>query len=151
MRGARCASRLARRIMHAACTTMSLPKGMSDALMTVHAKHPFPDTPTRSARPHARCAIQLSAAVSREGIHVYNRDGHAQAQDAFTLWPQLKLHDDAPHAFYMAWRLHAPRSHAAGQALCTGPAAGRGCASNARADDLSARCAPGPTLKAVNE
>src|SRR6185369_5482860 len=45
---ARCAVReanWARRIMHAAARQASLPKGMSDALMTVHAKHPFPDTP----------------------------------------------------------------------------------------------------------
>ncbi|HEY2927165.1 DUF6513 domain-containing protein [Piscinibacter sp.] len=143
----------ARRIMHAACTTMSLPKGMSDALMTVHAKHPFPDTPdeirqTASAVRDPNFRVQ----VSREGIHVYNRDGHAQAQDAFELWPQLKLHDDASHAFYMgveiaraeiAWQLG--KRYAQDQPLDWG------CAVERRADDLSARCAPGPTLKAVNE
>ena len=39
----------ARRIMHAAARHQTLPKGMNDALMTVHAKHPFPDTPEEIA------------------------------------------------------------------------------------------------------
>ena len=34
----------ARRIMHAAARLNSLPKGIDDALMTVHDKRPFPDT-----------------------------------------------------------------------------------------------------------
>ena len=38
-----------RQIMHAAARQRSLPKGLNDALMTVHAKHPFPDTPDEIA------------------------------------------------------------------------------------------------------
>ena len=57
----------ARRIMHAAAQPQhACRKGMSDALMTVHAKHPFPDTPRgdRSRSPR-RCATRTSACRCR--------------------------------------------------------------------------------------
>lgn len=149
----------ARRIMFAAAQTMSLPKGMSDALMTVHAKHPFPDTPqeireTATAVRDPNFRVQVSA----EGIHVYNRDGHRLAQDAFELWPQLALHDDAAHAFYMgvelaraeiAWQLG--KRYVQDQPLEWGCAFERGAE-----EDSSAWCAPGTTMqpppkKAVNQ
>ena len=40
---------VARRVMYQARETGSLPKGMTDALMTVHGKHPFPDSPEEIA------------------------------------------------------------------------------------------------------
>ena len=52
--------------------------------------------------------------TAEDGIHVYNRDGHYVAQDAFSLFPKLGVGKDAPHAFYLgaelmkaeiAWRL----------------------------------------------
>src|SRR5205085_3590978 len=45
----------ARRIMHAAVSQRMLPKGLSDQLMTVHARSPVPD------------AAEEIAAVAREG------------------------------------------------------------------------------------
>ena len=143
----------ARRIMHAACTTHSLPKGFGDALMTVHARHPFPDTPeeiaqTASAVRDPNFRVQVSA----QGIHVYNRDSHRLGQDAFALWPQLQLQHDAPHAFYMgvelaraeiAWRL--------GKRYVQDQPLDWGCALEQPAEDLAAWCAPGTTLRAVNE
>ena len=105
----------ARRIMHAAASHGSLPKGISDALMTVHAKHPFPDTPQEIADTAAQVRDpNFRVQVSPLGLHVYNRDGLRLGQGAFELWPQLKLENDAAHAFYMgvelahaeiAWRL----------------------------------------------
>ncbi|RZU02719.1 DUF6513 domain-containing protein [Rivibacter subsaxonicus] len=143
---------VARRIMHAAVQTQSLPKGMSEALMTVHAKHPFPDTPQEIAAiarevrdPNFR--IQ----VSEQGLHVYNRDGLRVERDPFALWPQLKLEDDASHAFYMgvelaraqiAWQLG--KRYAQDQQLDWGVAADR------NAEDLLEQCAPGTTLRTAN-
>ena len=73
-----------------------LPKGMSDALMTVHAKHPFPDTPDEIAATAAQVRDpNFRVQVSRSGVHVYNRDGLRLGQGAFELWPQLGLEDDA--------------------------------------------------------
>jgi dihydropteroate synthase len=138
----------ARRIMHAAMRLNALPKGISDALMTVHAKHPFPDSP---AEIDATAALVLDpnfrVQVTREGLHVYNRDGLRLGQDPFELWPQLRLDDDAAHAFYMgvelaraeiAWRL--------GKRYVQDQPLDWGCAADRRSEDLNRWCAPGTTM-----
>ncbi len=52
--------------------------------------------------------------IAEDGIHIYNRDGHHVAQDAFALFDKLGVDKDGPHAFYLgaelaraeiAWRL----------------------------------------------
>lgn len=143
----------ARRIMFAAAQTMSLPKGMNDALMTVHAKHPFPDTPDeiRQTATEVRDP-NFRVQISPQGIHVYNRDGHRLAQDAFELWPQLDLHDDAAHAFYMGVELaRAEIAWQLGKRYVQDQPLDWGCAVERRSEDLSGWCAPGTTLKAVNQ
>ena len=138
----------ARRIMHAASTRQMLPKGMSGALMTVHAKHPFPD----SAEEIAATAREVRdpnfrVQVSAEGVFVYNRDGLRLAQDPFTLWPQLGLEGDAAHAFYMGVELaHAQTAWQLGKRYVQDQPLDWGCAFEARAEDLEAWCAPGTTL-----
>jgi hypothetical protein len=140
----------ARRIMHAAALQRTLPKGLSDALMTVHDKRPFPDSADEIAATAAlvrdpNFRVQVSAA----GLHVYNRDGLRHGQGAFELWPQLGLEDDAAHAFYMgvelanaeiAWRL--------GKRYVQDQPLGWGCAVERVNENLDAWCAPGTTMKA---
>jgi dihydropteroate synthase-like protein len=138
----------ARRIMHAAVQTQSLPKGLSEALMTVHSKHPFPDTPqeieaiAREVRdPNFR--IQ----VSEQGLHVYNRDGLRLARDPFALWPQLALEDDAGHAFYMGVELaRAQIAWQLGKRYVQDRPLDWGVAADRDADDLLEQCAPSTTL-----
>lgn len=86
--------------------------------------------------------------VSQQGVHVYNREGLHVAQDPFALWPQLRLQDDASHAFYIgvevaraqiAWQLG--KRYVQDQPLDWGVAVER------TADDLQAWCAPGTTMK----
>ncbi len=97
---------VARRVMHAAARHDQLPKGLSDALMTAHDKRPFPDTPEEIAATAAQVRDpNFRVQVAADGLHVYNRDGLRRAQDAFALWPQLGLEDDAAHAFYMGVEL----------------------------------------------
>ena len=52
--------------------------------------------------------------IAEDGIHIFNRDGHHVAQDAFELFPKLGVDEDGAHAFYLgaelaraeiAWRL----------------------------------------------
>jgi dihydropteroate synthase-like protein len=139
----------ARRIMHAAARQRSLPKGLSDALLTTHAKRPFPDSPEEIAATAAQVRDpSFRVQVSAEGLHVYNRDGLRQGQGAFELWPQLKLEDDAAHAFYMgvelanaeiAWRL--------GKRYVQDQPLDWGCAVERAGEDLNAWCAPGTTMK----
>jgi dihydropteroate synthase-like protein len=138
----------ARRIMHAARCLNCLPKGLSDALMTVHAKHPFPDTPADIAATAALVRDgNFRIQISPQGLHVYNRDGLRQAQNPFALWPQLRLDDDAAHAFYMgvelaraeiAWQL--AKRYVQDQPLDWG------CATEQPTEDLNRWCAPGTTM-----
>jgi dihydropteroate synthase-like protein len=139
----------ARRIMHAAASQRCLPKGLSGALMTVHAKHPFPD----SAEEIATTAAQVHdpnfrVQVSPEGLHVYNRDGLRTGQGAFELWPQLGLDNDASHAFYMGVELaHAEIAWRLGKRYVQDQPLDWGCAVERDAEDKSAWCAPGTTMK----
>jgi hypothetical protein len=138
----------ARRIMHAARRHNALPKGMNDALMTVHDKRPFPDSPDEIAQTAAQVRDPgFRVQVSDQGLHVYNRDGLRLGQGAFELWPQLKLEHDAAHAFYMgvelanaeiAWRL--------GKRYVQDQPLDWGCAVEPAAPDLNSVCAPGSTM-----
>ncbi len=137
----------ARRIMHAAASQRSLPKGISDALMTVHAKHPFPDTPAEIALTAAQVRDpNFRVQVSAEGVHVYNRDGLRLGQGAFELWPQLGLENDASHAFYMGVELaHAELAWRLGKRYVQDQPLDWGCAVERAAETLDAWCAPGST------
>jgi dihydropteroate synthase len=137
----------ARRIMHAAASQGRLPKGMHDALMTTHAKYPFPDsaeeiaTTAKGVRdPNFR--VQVSAS----GLHVYNRDGLRQATSAMALWSQLGLENDASHAFYMGVELaNAETAWRLGKRYVQDQPLDWGCAVERAEDDLLNHCAPGPT------
>ena len=138
----------ARRIMHAAARHQILPKGLSDALMTVHAKHPFPDTPQEIEQVAAQVTDpNFRVQVSPQGLHVYNRDGLRTGQGAFELWPQLALEHDASHAFYMGVELaHAEIAWRLGKRYVQDQPLDWGCAVATDAQDLTAWCAPGTTL-----
>ncbi|MEM5367741.1 DUF6513 domain-containing protein [Paraburkholderia azotifigens] len=149
---ARCAIReadVARRMMYAAREYRTLPKGLTSGLMTMHAKHPFPDTPDEiAATASAIRDPNFRVQVSTDGIHVYNRDGHHLAADAFALWPHLRLEADGAHAFYMgvelaraelAWRL--------GKRYSQDQPLEWGCALPRETADLLVQCAPGATRR----
>lgn len=97
---------VARRVMYQARETSSLPKGFTEALMTVHGKDPFPDSPDEIAET-AKAVRDPSfrVQISPRGLHVYNRDGHQVATDPFALFPGLGLAADGSHAFYMGVEL----------------------------------------------
>lgn len=139
----------ARRIMHAAARQQSLPKGMNDALMTVHAKHPFPDTPAEIAATAAQVRDpNFRVQVSADGLHVYNRDGLRSGRGAFELWPQLQLEHDASHAFYMGVELaHAELAWRLGKRYVQDQPLDWGCAVERDAENLDSWCAPGTTLR----
>jgi dihydropteroate synthase-like protein len=137
----------ARRIMGAAKRHQMLPKGLSDRLLTVHAKHPFPDTPQEIAATAAAVRDpNFRVQVSVQGLHVYNRDGLRLGQGAFELWPQLGLQDDASHAFYMGVELaHAEIAWRLGKRYVQDQPLDWGCAVEHAPPGLDAWCAPGPT------
>jgi hypothetical protein len=138
----------ARRIMHAAVSQQVLPKGLSEQLMTVHARSPFPDAPEEIAALAREVRDpNFRVQVSQQGLHVYNREGMRVAQDPFALWPQLRLEHDAGHAFYLgvevaraqiAWQL--------GKRYVQDQPLDWGCAVDGEAQDLQRWAAPGTTL-----
>jgi dihydropteroate synthase-like protein len=96
----------ARRLMFASRADAELPKGYTDALLGLHAKRPYPQTPEEIAE-NAKAVRDKNyrIEIAEDGVHIYNRDGHHVAQDAFELFPKLGVDDDAPHAFYLAAEL----------------------------------------------
>ncbi|HET7848050.1 MAG TPA: dihydropteroate synthase, partial [Pseudolabrys sp.] len=105
----------ARRMMFAAREDHSLPQNYGGALLQLHDRKPFPNTPEEIAE----LARQLRDAnfrieTAEDGIHVYARGVHHVATDAFSLFPKLGVDSNGPHAFYLgaelskaeiAWRL----------------------------------------------
>ncbi|CAD5372164.1 Dihydropteroate synthase [Rubrivivax sp. A210] len=141
----------ARRIMHAAQRQQVLPKGLSSQLATVHARHPFPDTPEEITETAAQVRDpNFRVQVSAQGLHVYNRDGLRLGQGAFELWPRLGLEHDAGHAFYMGVELaHAEIAWRLGKRYVQDQPLDWGCADPRAAQDLAAWCAPGTTRSAA--
>ena len=97
---------IARRIMWAAKRDGNLPRRYHAGLMALRDRKPFPHTGEEVAQTAA--AIRdpsFRIQLTREGIHVYNRDGRQLATDPFELWPGLGVADDASHAFYLGVEL----------------------------------------------
>ena len=97
---------LARRIMYASREEHDLPKDYADGLLGLHARKPFPQTPEEIAQAASEVRDKnFRIEIAEDGIHVYNRDGHHVAQDAFALFPKLGVDNDGAHAFYLAAEL----------------------------------------------
>jgi hypothetical protein len=97
---------IARRVMHRAKQDDRLPRGYSTGLNGLHDRKPFP----YNAQEIAEFAAQIKdpsfrIMVSADGVHVYNRDGLLQAIDPFKFYPDLKVENDASHAFYLGVEL----------------------------------------------
>jgi dihydropteroate synthase-like protein len=141
----------ARRMMYAAREDHSLPKDYGGALVQLHDRSPFPN----SAQDIRELAAEVKDAnfrieTAEDGIHLYNRDGHHVAQDAFSLFPKLAVENDAAHAFYLgaelmkaeiAWRL--------GKRFSQDEPLNWGCGAERLAEDLTRLRKAGHTLRGV--
>ncbi|MGI8723978.1 MAG: DUF6513 domain-containing protein [Methyloceanibacter sp.] len=106
---------LARRIMYASREQHDLPKDYDSGLLSLHARRPFPLTPTEIFE--SAFAVRdnnFRVEIAEDGVHIFNRDGHHIADDVFELFPKLGVEQDGAHAFYLgaelaraeiAWRL----------------------------------------------
>ncbi len=105
----------ARRVMYAAKADAALPKGYGRALLALHDKRPFVQSPEEIAQAASEVRDpNYRIAVAEDGIHVYNRDIHKVGTDAMAFFPDLDVRSDGAHAFYLggelakaetAWRL----------------------------------------------
>jgi dihydropteroate synthase-like protein len=143
----------ARRIMYAARADSSLPQDYGTALLQIHDKKPFPNTPPEIAEiASAVTDNNFRIEVAEDGIHVYNRQGHHVEQDAFALFEKLDVANDGAHAFYLgaelmkaeiAWRLG--KRYAQDEPLDFGSAI------DVAAEDRTRLKAAGHTLRAKSE
>ncbi|HEY8300224.1 MAG TPA: DUF6513 domain-containing protein [Methyloceanibacter sp.] len=141
---------LARRIMYASRTEHELPKDYADGLLALHSRRPFPQTPEEiEAAAREVHDKNFRIEIAEDGIHVYNREGHHVAKEAFAHYDKLGVDSDGPHAFYLgaelaraeiAWRLG--KRYAQDEPLDWGVAA------DAPADDKTRLKAAGHTLVA---
>jgi dihydropteroate synthase-like protein len=97
---------LARRIMYRAREEVGLPKQISGGLSALHERKPFPYGPDeiRAAALEVKDR-NFRIQVSREAIHIYNREGYHCASDPFDLYPHLDVEQDGAHAFYLGVEL----------------------------------------------
>jgi len=105
---------LARRIMYAAHEEGGLPVGINQGLMGLHGRRPYPYSADEIAE--LASLVQdpsFRIQISEQGLHVFNRDGHHMGDDPFSLFPELGVDADGPHAFYLGVEL--ARAHIARQ------------------------------------
>jgi dihydropteroate synthase-like protein len=141
----------ARRMMFAAREDASMPKDYGGALLALHDRKPFPDTPSEIVELATQVKdTNFRIEVAEDGIHVYNRNGHHVAQDAMSLFAGLGVDSDGPHAFYLgtelmkaeiAWRL--------GKRYAQDSPLDWGCAVDRPTADLTRLTEAGHTLRAA--
>ena len=96
----------ARRIMHAAKELGRLPVGIDPGLACLRDRKPFAASPAEIAETaEAVRDTNFRIEVAADGIHLYNRDGHHVARDAFALYPKLDVAADGAHGFYLGAEL----------------------------------------------
>lgn len=97
---------VARRVMHAASEDRRLPRDYSNGLLGLHDRRPFTYTPEEVAELAAQIKDpSFRIVVSKQGVHIFNRDGLYCSLDPFELYPHLKVENDASHAFYLGVEL----------------------------------------------
>jgi dihydropteroate synthase len=140
----------ARRMMHAARETQSLPRDLTDALLTVHSRRPFPYTSDEIAQLAAEVRDpNFRIQVGEQGIHVFNRDGLSMATDPYDLYGRLDVEQDGAHAFYLGVELaRAQIAWQLGKRYTQDEELDWGAAADRAPEDKRAHRAAGPTLAA---
>jgi dihydropteroate synthase-like protein len=141
---------LARRIMLAAHNSNTLPKHIDPGLMALHETAPFPYEPSEIQELAAQITDpSYRIQTSRQGLHIFNRDGFHTATDPFDLYPKLQVENDGGHAFYLGVQLaRAETAWQLGKRFTQDEALQWGCAVDSAKDsvDLHSFKPPGTTL-----
>lgn len=97
---------LARRIVFYARENNMLPKHVHPGLMCLHDPKPFPYQLTEIQELAGMIRDpSYRIQISKEGMHIFNRDGMHSATDPFELFPKLGVETDGGHAFYLGVEL----------------------------------------------
>ncbi len=138
----------ARRIMYAAKQFDIPPKGLSDELMSLHERKPYPyseeeilENANNVKDPNYR--VQ----TGKEGIYLYNRDGLYKNTDPYDFYPKLDVENDPGHAFYLGVELaRAQIAWQLGKRFSQDEELEWGCAVGKKKEDLKKFQKKGPTL-----
>lgn len=139
----------ARRLMFAAREDASLPQEYGRALLQLHDRKPFPNTPEEIAEVAAEVRdANFRIETAADGIHVYSRAGHHVATDALSLFPKLGVDTDGAHAFYLGTELaKAEIAWKLGKRYAQDEPLDWGCAVDLPAEDLTRLRRIGHTLR----
>jgi dihydropteroate synthase-like protein len=139
---------LARRIMYASRADHELPKDYADGLLALHSRRPFPQTTEEIAEAAREVRDKnFRIEIAEDGIHIYNRDGHHVAKDAFDLFAKLGVEQDGAHAFYLGAELaRAEIAYRLGKRYAQDEPLDWGVAADAPADDKTRLKEAGHTL-----
>jgi dihydropteroate synthase-like protein len=140
----------ARRMMCAARESQSLPRDLTDALLTVHERRPFPYSSDEIAQVASEVRDpNFRIQVGDRGLHVFNREGLSVGTDPYQLYPQLGVESDGAHAFYLGVELaRAQIAWQLGKRYAQDEELAWGCAYEQPPEDRLMQRAPGPTLAA---
>ncbi len=140
----------ARRIMYAAATDESLPKGYGRALLQVHDRAPFPNSSAEIAEfAQAVKDGNFRIETAEDGVHIFNRDGHHVSEDALALFDKLGVQSDGAHAFYLGAELmKAEVAFRLGKRYTQDEPLDWGCATDRPVEDRTRLAAVGHTLRA---
>jgi len=139
----------ARRIMFAARSNADIPKDYGSALLSLHDRKPFPNTPAEIAELAAEVKdANFRIETGVDGIHVYNRDGHHLGRSALSLFEKLRVDNDGPHAFYLGTELmKAEIAWLLGKRYTQDEPLDWGCAADRSVEDLTRLAEAGHTLR----
>ncbi|MBH44465.1 MAG: dihydropteroate synthase [Gammaproteobacteria bacterium] len=140
---------LARRIIHASNENNMTPKHISNQLLVTHEDTPYKYTYDE--------VIELSKnirdpsyriIVTKEGIHLFNRDGMHTFKDPFDFFQHLNVGKDTGHAFYLGVELaRAQIAYQIGKFYSQDEELNWGCLVDNEEDDKMTFKPTGPTYK----
>lgn len=138
----------ARRILFAAKTQGTPPQWIDPALLCLRDRRPFTEEPEEIAAEATQIRDpNFRIRVARDGVHVFNRDGHHTSPSPYDLFPRLAVERDGAHAFYLGYELaKAEIAYRLGKRYVQDEPLRWGCAVDLPDEDLGRHRAPGATL-----
>jgi dihydropteroate synthase-like protein len=142
----------ARRVMYAAKADNALPKGYGGAMLSLHDKRPFPNSPEQIAANVLQVRDpNFRIEVGSDGIHAYNNAVHAVGTDALAFFPELGVEIDSAHAFYLGGELaKAEIAWLLGKRYAQDEPLDFGCSADKPEEDTTAFKQAGPTRSAAS-
>ena len=96
----------ARRIMHTTKTYSMPPKDISNKLLTLHERKPFPYSTSELKEMWSNVKDKnYRIYVNQDGIHVFNNKNFYTEQDAAEFYQHLDIKNDDGHAYYLGMEL----------------------------------------------